>query len=203
MQIHVSVHIKGEEQLMKHMWYIILFLVSSFAFAAKDAPIVEFTLTPAWKKLATPRILTERSSYHWVLACTIEIKKKGTLENLFLDKLLISWKGTHKLDHLAATLYKKPIDKDFLPIEDYLICESEWSARTQRVIFKINRPMPIDTHTTLCLVFSIPDEKQRQLQEGYFEFERSSLPYLIQQSLSADPIRLSYHADEPHSKAQS
>ncbi|OQA35756.1 MAG: hypothetical protein BWY54_00446 [Candidatus Dependentiae bacterium ADurb.Bin331] len=152
---------------------------------------VLFTLTPEWKNLESNRVLRERYGSTWILACTIEIKKITTHQSLFLEKLLLSWRGT-PLEHLTASLYKKPIDRDFMPLQENLICESCWHEKAQQIIFKLNQPFALETHTILCLVLTVPQTMVPSLEKGYFEVERSSLPLLIQQSLPSNPLTLAY-----------
>lgn len=152
------------------------------------APVL-FTLTPEWKNLESSRVLRQRYGSTWILACTIEIKKLSTHQSLFLEKLLLSWRGT-PFKHLTASLYKKPIDREFMPLQENLVCESCWHEKTQQIVFKLNQPFALETHTILCLVLTVPPALVTSLEKGYFEVERSSLPLLIQQSLSSKPLTL-------------
>ncbi|HEX2978195.1 MAG TPA: hypothetical protein VHO47_03700 [Candidatus Babeliales bacterium] len=134
-----------------------------------------------WKRIGTTPTSSRYESF-WLLACTIEFKKKKTDIPLFLEKLLISWKGAH-IEHLHGSLYKKPLINEFFPFQENLLCESSWNRQKQQIIFRLNAPIVLGAETTLCLVLSITQKFESILKTGYFEFERNTLPELLQGSL--------------------
>lgn len=153
---------------------------------------IEFKINPTWQTISALKSVNHQYKRSWILAGTLEFKKKAAQEPIHLDQLIISWKGKH-LTHLTAALYKKPLDKKFFPLQEHLIAESSWNEKDQQVIFKLNQSFPLETHTIFCLVLSISPERLPELHTGWFEIERSCLPIVIQQALSTSkPLTLAH-----------
>ncbi|MBI2775075.1 hypothetical protein HYX58_03665 [Candidatus Dependentiae bacterium] len=151
---------------------------------------VQMTINQKWKRVDTAHSTSRYESF-WLLACTIEFKKKKTDQSLFLEKLLISWKGA-QLEHLHGTLYKKPLEKEFLPFQEHLLCESSWNRQKQQIIFRFQHPLALEAETTLCLVLSVPQKLESTIRTGYFEFERNTFPKTLQGSLAHKKLIFAY-----------
>lgn len=151
---------------------------------------IQMTLKQEWKRVDSAHTATRYKSL-WLLACTIEFKKKKTDQSLFLEKLLISWKGI-QLEHLHGSLYKKHFDNEFFPLQEHLLCESSWNRQKQQIIFRFERPLVLEAETTLCLVFSVPQQIESTLKNGYFEFERNTFPAILQESLIHKTLTFAY-----------
>jgi hypothetical protein len=153
---------------------------------------IELRINSAWQNISPIKSGCHKYKSSWILAGTFEFKKKAVHQPIHLDRLVLSWKGD-RLDRLTASLYKKPLDKKFFPLQEYLIAESFWNQKTQQIIFKLNQALSLETHTIFCLVLSVSPEIAPHLPTGWFEIERSCLPIVVQQALTGNqPLTLAH-----------
>lgn len=127
----------------------------------------------------------------WVLVGSITFKKKSK-EQLFIDTLSLSWKGQH-IDHLVASLYKKNLSRDFLPIEDNLICDGVWNKTKQSLIFNFDEKETLNPTTIFYLVLTIPHTLEPILKNGAFVLEEHNLPKPFKQNSQTMHLSLEIH----------
>ncbi len=151
----------------------------------------EFTLQPTWHELDTNQEHITQFGGKWILAGTIKLKKRTTQE-VRLEQLILQWNGTH-LEHLLGSLYKKELDKPLLPLEEHLICDSYWDKSKQKLILKFDQPLHLETHTSLCLVLTVPPVLENKIKHGSFVLESSTLPSLLRKSLTHKPFILAFN----------
>jgi hypothetical protein len=157
---------------------------------------IELTIIPAWDHLDTNPKTIEQFGGTWILAGTLEVKKRSS-ESIKLDKLVLRWHGK-RINNLLGSLYKKDLDKAFIPIEDYLICDSIWDQASQKLILQFDTPLTLEAHTTFCLVLTIPRHLESTMNKGSFHLEITALPLSLQRSISK-PLSL---ACGPYSHSQ-
>ena len=164
-------------------------LLGTFFLNSDNAPF-ELNLKPLWKNLDTNQATIEKFGGKWVLAGEIDLRKR-TPEPLRLNKFVLRWQGK-PLNNLVASLYKKELDKKFLLIQDYLVCDSSWEPTNQRLILHFDHQVLLETRTIFYLVLTIPKEIETSIQEGSFMLESQTLPPLLKNALPKKPIMLTY-----------
>lgn len=110
----------------------------------------------------------------WILAGSITFRKKSK-DTIYLSKLSFRWKG-NKLDNLLGSLYKKDLDKQFLPVEEFLISDSYWNKKKQALIFNFNKPISLGPKNIFYLVLTVPEPVENTIKEGFFVVESNNLP---------------------------
>ncbi|MFC1842759.1 hypothetical protein ACFLYU_03830 [Candidatus Dependentiae bacterium] len=130
----------------------------------------------------------------WILAGDIIIKKTAS-DYVSLHELHLYWNGK-TLDQLIASLYEKNSDKNFMPIERYLICDSVWKKSEQKLILKFEKPKTLYAVNKLSLVLTIPKKLEKALKEGHFTIDKDYLPEPYKEYASEHNLCL-YLGDKP------
>ncbi len=151
-------------------------------------------IQPKWKSIDNNNINNSLFGGKWILAGTITFKKK-TLEPLCLSKLELRWNGP-TLNKLIGSLYEKPNDKEFMAIEDALLCDGFWNTKTQTLILKFNKQKTLSAVNTFCVVLTVPAALEETLRHGSFDITTTSLPEPIALQLQ-DSLRLSLDVADP------
>jgi hypothetical protein len=128
----------------------------------------------------------------WVLVGGITFKKKSK-DPLFIDSLCLRWHGAY-LDNVIASLYKKTPSKEFLPIENNLVCDWTWNKTKQVIMFNFSDKETLHPTTTFYLVLTIPPENEQLLKNGTFSLEEQCLPKPFKQSLQTMQLSLTIQA---------
>lgn len=133
-------------------------------------------LEPKWDDLDKNN-KTKIFKDQWILAADIIIKKTAP-EYVSLDELHLCWHGKNgkKINQLVASLYEKNNDKNFMPIEQYLICDSTWKKSEQKLILKFEKPKILFSVNKLSLVLTVPKELIKTLKSGHFTLDAECLP---------------------------
>ena len=150
----------------------------------------EVTVQPAWNILDSDTHQAIQLGGAWVHAGIISIKKK-TQDAVYLDSLTLIWYGDH-IKSLSAALYRKPLDKLFLPIEQNLICDSSWIENQQKLVFRFNQSLLLEPLTTYYIVLTIPSELEITVKHGSFAIARNTLPPILQESITKQPLTLAF-----------
>ena len=152
----------------------------SFNLTAESAKICDITIQSRWQNLETPREMSFFNS-KWILAATITFKRTSTLkEPIFINRLQFSWTGPI-LKSLNASLFKKTPNQPFTPVEEMVISDGKWNARTQELHFAFNDQQRLDPVTTFYIVITIPSELEQSISQGKFTLVPSCLPDELQQ----------------------
>ena len=118
--------------------------------------------------------------------------KRKSKEPLSIDTLAMRWNG-NQLENLITSLYKKKPSKEFLPIEENLICDGIWNKTRQTVIFNFDEKETLYPITTFYLVMTIPLSTEPILKNGTFSLLEHNLPKPFKQSLHAMNPFLTIH----------
>lgn len=137
----------------------------------RDCTII---LEPKWQNLENNKQKNKIFGGKWILAGSITFRKKSK-DTVYLSKLIFRWKGK-KIDNLLGSLYKKNLDKKFLPIEDSLICDSYWNKKKQTLIFNFKKQVSLGPTSIFYLVLTVPDKLENTLKQGSFFIESHCLP---------------------------
>lgn len=155
---------------------LLIYVIVSFPLLGKtvwkDCTIV---IEPKWRDL-------EYDHHHnielfggkWILAGSITFRKKSK-DTIYLSKLTFRWKGI-KLDNLLGSLYKKDLDKRFLPIEEFLISDSSWNRKKQTLVFNFKKKVSLGPKNIFYLVLTVPEKIEPTLKQGSFIVESNGLP---------------------------
>lgn len=161
---------------------IVLASLSQSLRATKPTPekICNITIQSRWQNLETPREMSLFNS-KWILAATITFKRTATLkEPIFINRLQFAWNGP-LLHSLNASLFKKAPNQPFMPIEETLLSDGKWNARSQELYFAFNDEQRLDPVTTFYIVITIPSELESIISRGKFTLVPHCLPDEIQE----------------------
>lgn len=167
---------------MKHTHFFLLLTILITPMGDAASQSVELTILSTWQELDANPDSIKQFGGKWILAGIIDVKKRSP-QTIRLDKLILHWQGNH-IPNLLGSLYKKDVDKKFIPLEENLICDSHWDGTSQNLILKFDTLLNLEAHTTLFLVLTIPADVEHTLLQGSFRLESTALPLLLQQSLS-------------------
>src|SRR5579872_1259450 len=124
----------------------------------------------------------------WILVGSIKFKKRCK-SPVCLENITLHWNGEH-LDNLVGSLYKKDLDKDFLPIEDNLICDGLWNKKKQQLIFIFDEKENLGPTTIFYLVLTVPEGIESILKKGSFCIEEQCLPKPFKQCAQQEKLSL-------------
>jgi hypothetical protein len=157
---------------MKRFIYLIVpILLSASVHAAENFDI---TLKSKWCDLDGNCSKETDFGGKWILVGSITFKKRSK-DPVSIENIRLLWKGD-TIDHLTGSLYKKDLDKDFLPIEENLICDSEWNKAKQTLVLNFDEKENLGPTTVFYLVLTVPGSIEPLLKKGSFCIEEQCLP---------------------------
>ncbi|MDP3889358.1 MAG: hypothetical protein Q8Q25_02330 [bacterium] len=177
---------------MKYISHIIILLISLSSSCHAVSNDFSIKLEPQWKDLEQDPHKEKRFGGKLILAGSISFKKKSK-ETLCINKLHLQWHGP-QMDNLVASLYKKNLDKEFIPIEDSLICDGIWHKKEQRLLLNFDQKCPLGPINVFYLVLSIPKSLERTIKHGSFTIINHCLPYQLHPCLEDMTLSLSFSA---------
>jgi len=155
-------------------------------------------IEPKWQNLEHNYYYnTELFGGKWILAGSITFRKKSK-DTIHLSKLIFRWKGT-KLDNLLGSLYKKDLDKRFLPIEEFLISDSSWNRKKQMLVFNFKKQISLGPKNIFYLVLTVPEQIEPTLKQGSFVVESSGLPVAFKPITRHHSLNLAFSNLKPTS----
>ncbi|MCK5632237.1 hypothetical protein KAH94_00650 [bacterium] len=152
---------------------LLLTVVVAFGTKANQEPF-KVIMEAKWQDLENDPQKQALFGGKWILAGSITFKKRSS-EIIFLDEIQLTWQGD-KIEKLIASLYEKNNTTSFLPIEKYLVCDSEWKKSTQQLLLRFNQPLTLGAVNTFYLVLTVPKELENKIKNGRFSIERTGLP---------------------------
>lgn len=123
-----------------------------------------------------------------ILVGSITVKKHSK-EQVALSRIYLRWKG-QPIDNLVGSLYKKESDKEFHPIEEYLVCDGIWNKTKQRLLFEFDEKQTLGALNIFYVVLTVPADLEATLKSGKFEIEHSCLPELMQECTKNQELAL-------------
>lgn len=167
---------------------VTLLLISTATTLSTYCQECDILLVPRWENLEKQNMIERDLEGKWILVGSITFHKKSK-EYVKLEKLRLAWHG-EQINHLSGSLYKKMPDKQFMPIEEYLVCDGSWNKRNQQLILDFpDRKQTLGPCNIFYLVFSISDTMEEPLKHGYFSLTETNLPdslYRNDQDLKLD-----------------
>lgn len=146
--------------------------------AASRVDDFTITLDPTWKILECDQDKCKQFGGKWIIIGSIMFKKKAK-EPVNLTRLHLHWTGAH-LDTLVGSLYQKQEDKDFLAIQENLVCDGMWNAPTQTLDFNFDKKRTLGLTNIFYVVLTIPEQLEPVLKQGSFELVTHHLPEQFQ-----------------------
>jgi len=131
----------------------------------------------------------------WVLVGNITFRKKSVKDSIHLHQLKLHWHGPF-ISTLSASLYKKnfdPTKKDFLPIDDYLVCDGCWNNTKQTLILTFDERQTLGAVEVFYVVLTVPDNLELILKQGSFSLEKNDLPLPFQHTCTTASLQLSFN----------
>lgn len=152
---------------------------------------VDLQIEPLWQELdSSTKLDDEQSHSKWMLVAKITLKKR-TQDKIELDHLNLAWNGS-RLEYLLGSLYELHYNKPFLPIEQYLVCDSAWQAHNQKLQFSFDKMKSLPSETQWYVVLFIPADLENTIHTGSFEVERSTLPSKLQDALQQESLSIAF-----------
>lgn len=180
---------------MKTYAKIIPFFCSILSIMSYPAEHFDIILKSKWRNLDDNAYSIIDFGGKWILVGSITFKKKSK-EPLFIDTINLHWNG-ELIDSVVGSLYKKNLSKEFLPIDDNLICDATWNKTKQTLIFNFEEKETLTPTTTFYVVLTIPDDLEKKLKNGYFLLEEQSLPKPFKQATQAANLSLTINCPQP------
>ena len=175
---------------MKFFLYSIFFITMTMLLptSMKSIETFDIVLKPKWQQLDCNDNKCANFGGKWILIGSITFKRRSK-DPIFVDKIHLSWHGEN-IDHLIASLYKKNIGKEFLAIEDNLICDGQWNTKTQTLILNFDEEEKLAPTTVFYLVLTIPETIEPILKKGHFCLENNCLPHPFKQCAQNEKLIL-------------
>ncbi len=131
----------------------------------------------------------------WVLVGNITFRKKSIQDSVHLQQLKLHWNGPF-ISSLSASLYKKnfdPTKKEFLPIDDYLICDGCWNNAKQTLVMTFDERQTLGAVEVFYVVLTVPTPLETILKQGSFSLEKQDLPLPFQHAYKPQSQQLTFN----------
>lgn len=86
---------------------------------------------------------------------------------IFLHELILKWHGT-PFNSLVGSLFYKKHHRHLIATQEHCLADSIWNTVTQELIFTLDSPLKITTHTPLYFTLILPSSAHSSLQTGFF-----------------------------------
>ncbi len=160
---------------MKHLMYMWCLLnVALLQAQLPDADDFQLIIEPKWQNLEMDSTQSDKFGGKWLLVGSITFRKKAK-ESVNLTQLELRWNG-QEINDLLGSLYRKDPDKDFLPIEDNLVCDGTWNKTRQLLKLTFDEKETLGLVNIFYLVLTIPETMEPLVKKGSFEIVQRSLP---------------------------
>lgn len=177
---------------MKLIVYILMTgIAHSLCCGSSDFDDFKIILEPKWQNLEDNPQKNDQFGGQWILAGCITFKKKSK-DVINLSTLQLHWHGP-KIENLLASLYKKNLDKEFIPVEDNLICDGLWNKKEQTLILTFNKKHNLGPLNIFYLVLTVPPHLENKLKSGFFSIEKNELPMQYNLSMRNTSLSLAFN----------
>lgn len=151
-------------------------------------PACQLSIIQEWKNLDTcERDKTFQA--RWILATKFVFKRRDK-EFIALDEIDLAWHGP-MVKNLVGSLYKKEPDRDFIPLDESLVCDGRWIESKQVLQLRFNQKEYLQPTTTFCLVLTVPNGLEKILKAGYFDLIPDTLPHQLKVTAQKENLRIS------------
>lgn len=153
---------------------ILLVMAMPTVLFSDDLEDFNVILTPQWQDLESNAENAKQFGGKWILAGNITFKKKAK-DTVHLNRIYLQWEGS-PIDNLVASLYKCEPDKEFLPIQENLICDGLWNKAQQTLMLNFDKKETLGFTNIFNLVLTVPENLEHTLKRGSFDLMPTYLP---------------------------
>lgn len=171
---------------------LLLFVFVSLPLAGKSSSECTIVIEPKWHDLEKRQQDSGLFGGKWILAGSITFRKKSK-DTVYLSKLTLRWRGKKRINNLLGSLYRKNLDKQFLPIEEFLLSDSNWNKKKQTLVFNFHKSIYLGPTNIFYLVLTVPEQLEETLKQGSFLIEAQSLPTPFKLAARHRPLTLAFH----------
>lgn len=180
----------------KKVFLVVIAIITS-ALRCNVAPIsCKVSLEPLWFELDQNDDSQKLFGGKWIVSGKITFSYK-TKEHIKLEKLQLNWNG-EPIEYVLGTLYKADADDKFLPIESYVICDSNWNRSRQTMSLNFAKPYLLDPISTFYLVLTVPEHLEKNLKNGIFSMAAETLPRAFRSYANNNPLSLTLGEHSQH-----
>jgi len=148
----------------------------------------DIILKSKWRNLDTSAIKSTDFGGKWILVGSITFKKRCK-DPIFIQTINFHWNG-EPIDNLVGSLYKKTSAKEFLAIEENLICDGIWNKNKQMLMLDFDEKENLGPTTIFYLVLTVPESIEPILKKGSFCMEEQCLPRPFKQCAQQEKLSL-------------
>lgn len=177
---------------LRHILFPLMMIISCISLCIDNFDI---TLKSEWQELGCDNGKCPDFGGKWVLVGSIIFKRRSK-NPIFVNEINMRWHGQN-LDNLVASLYRKTYGKEFLAIEENLICDGTWNATTQTLILDFKEKEKLGPTTVFYLVLTVPAATEPILKNGYFSLENNCLPQQFKQCAQNERLILAINDSMP------
>lgn len=159
---------------MKNLFLALIIVLPTSVCTAKEPDNFQIIIKPTWQDLECNTQSCIKFGSKWILVGSITFKKKSK-EPVCLGRLYLKWVGDY-LDNLVGSLYTKHNETDFMPIEDQLVCDSEWNKKDQTLSLRFNDQQMLGFMNTYYLVLTVHPHLESIIKQGHFKLDHLRLP---------------------------
>jgi hypothetical protein len=180
---------------MKIYKALIPLFLSMFSLTIPSIKNFDIIVKSKWRNLDNNNEKIVDFGGKWVLVGSITFKKR-VKEPIAIDTITLRWNG-EPITNLIASLYKKNFSKNFIPIEENLVCDGLWNKTKQSIIFNFDEKETLAPTTTFYVVLTIPDDLEDILKKGTLCIEEQCLPKPFKEHASSASLSLAIHGTPP------
>ena len=165
---------------MRH--FINLFLIS-ILFVSNSTICKEMfnvKLTSMWQQINKNSKTTRKFGDKNIHYGNIIIRKQ-TPRPARMKRIILLWKAHNekRIPQIIGSLYKFSKMKKLLTTEKNVICDSFWDKKKQQMVFEFEEELQLNPFNEFSIVLTIPNSEEKNLRSGHFEFEKKSLPHVL------------------------
>lgn len=165
---------------------------------AKHNEDCDLDICSEWKNLdSKEERYIEKFGGRWILAGKFTFKNRSK-ETVPLTELDLEWKGKQKIVDLEGSLFKKEPNKEFIPVQEFLISDGRWNTEKQTLQLRFNQKEYLGVSTTFYLVLTVSPSLEKKLKDGYFTVMTDKLPKQLKKTVTKRRPILSISPQEQH-----
>ena len=129
---------------------------------------------PKWDNLEQTQKKEKMFGGKLMLVGSITFRKQCK-DCIKIDKLVLEWHGK-QLDTLCGSLYKKYSEKEFVPLQENLICDALWNKANQNLVLDFESQETLSAVNVFYVVLTVPEGIEQTLKDGHFTLRDTTLP---------------------------
>lgn len=180
---------------MKHLIrFFVPIIISLISLTTHSLENFDISLKSKWQELGCKGNNCAEFGGKWILVGSITFKKRSK-HPLAIETINLHWQG-EKIENLIGSLYKKNLGKNFLAIEDNLVCDGIWNEKKQTLMLDFDEKENLGPTTVFYLVLTVPETIEPIIKKGSFCLENDGLPRPFKQCIHNEQLFLAIN-DRP------